>query len=81
MNIQVYEVNGESPADIFEPGGKLYGFGRTKLPAALVTSERANALRSALGEDTEPVIGILPGGRLADLDLASLRRFALEEVC
>jgi len=81
MAIKVYEARSGQTDQLFEPGGKLFGFSRSRLTPAEITSERARALYEALGRDIDVALGKLPDGRLVALDylVSGPYRFALEE--
>src|SRR5690348_6572428 len=76
MRVRVYTV--KETAALFEPGGALYGFCRSEITPELISSERAERLVSELNGE-QPILGILRDGRLAALDLATFRRYAIEE--
>lgn len=71
------------PSRLFEPGGPLYGFDRSNITTADITSNRARRLRQALGADQDHpgfILGKLPSGRYAVLDLSvNVHVYACEE--
>ena len=79
--IQVIEVPAGEIDRLFEPGAQLHGFSRTRLTPSEISSERAQALRDALGHDRDVALGVLPDGRLVALDylVSGPYRLAIEE--
>lgn len=81
--VRVIEVPAGELDRLFEPGAQLHGFSRTRLTPSEIGSERAQALRDALGHDREVALGVLPDGRLVALDylVSGPYRLAIEEEC
>lgn len=79
--VKVHEVPAGQVDKLFEPGGALFGFSRSHLTPSEINSERAAALRSALGHERDVALGVLPDGRLVALDylVTEPYRFAIEE--
>ncbi len=80
-SVKVYEVQPGEVDQLFEQGGLLFGFSRSRLTAGEISSERAQTLRDALGRDTDIAVGHLPDGRLCALDYfrSGPYRIAIEE--
>lgn len=64
----MYSVPAGEVDHLFDVGGQLFGFSRTRNSPEPIHSARAQALRAALGHDRDLAVGILPDGRLAALD-------------
>ena len=79
--VRVFTVAAGDVDRLFEEGGELFGFSRSWLTPAQIQSERAQALRDALGQDRDVALGVLPDGRLVALDylVSGPYRFAVEE--
>lgn len=79
--VRVYEVPAGEVDRLFEEGGQLFGFSRSKVTPREINSERAQALREALGHDRDVALGVMPDGRLVALDylVSGPYRFAVEE--
>jgi hypothetical protein len=80
-SVKVYEVQPGDVDELFEEGGLLFGFSRSQLTPGEISSDRAQALRDALGRDTDIAVGRLPDGRLCGLDYfrSGPYRIAIEE--
>lgn len=79
--VKVYEIQPGRIDELFEAGGKLFGFSRNRISRTEITGARAQALRDALGRDIDIAIGKLPDGRLVGLDYLGIGpyRIAIEE--
>lgn len=79
--VRIYTVPAGEVDRLFEEGGQLFGFSRSRLTPTHITSKRAQALYEALGREYDVALGILPDGRLLALDylFSDPYRFAVEE--
>ena len=79
--VRIYRVPAGEVDRLFEEGGQLFGFSRSRLTPTQIASRRAQVLYEALGREDDVALGILPDGRLVALDylVSNPYRFAVEE--